>query len=1129
VKRLLRVDRRTAGRARWLPRVIALALALGIWSAVPAAASGATYYVDTASIGGPCSDSYTTAQANTITTPWCTLDRAASAVVGGDTVQVRAGTYAALIRNWFAPSSMVTFAGYQSERPVVMGLAMGLQGGTLSQNFSFQFMKFTGGVDYVNFANADFSHNEIAISPATSNCDPSTQVCASNGFHAGPPGSNLTFSNNYVHNADIAFLTNQPGAYTPFQNFTIEDNVFADNGGVVMHINGSQNWLVKGNEFADNGIYSGIDQHVHPDAIHIVDSGDSLMFDSNYVHATSGVTNASGTLTAGRGFLFEPNPGGCSTTCFQQTNVTLQNNVITGDSNDFGIRLTGQVPGVRVINNTIWMNATGGRSNLHFASDAVGNAVVENNILRSFYVESSAETFTPEDYNVIVNRVSGAFTPAAGSHDLSSAPSFLAPTAPTWNLRLQPGSPGVDAADSTVAPTLDADRNTRVTSSDPVPDMGAFELAHASSPAVVTGSASGVTQTGATLNGTVNPEGQATTYYFEYGTTTSYGSTTSTGSLGADSTDDQVSAAVSGLQSSTTYDFRLVATNTTGTTYGGNQTFTTAASPPSATTDAATGMGPTAATLNGHVNPQGVATTYHFDYGTTTSYGTSVPVPEGSAGSDRNDHAVSYSLTGLASSTTYHYRVVATNSAGTTNGADSTFTTPAAASYSSVVIGDGPVSYWKLRETSGTSAPDSVGTHPGTYTGGFTQKVPGPLSGDPGVLLNGTSGFVSVPYSAALNPSQWSAEGWFYTTAFNASDSMSVINSRLPSTAGKKGYDMGLTSTGRPYVTVGDGSASHDVIAASAVSVNAWHHEVATYDGTSVRLYLDGQLIGGPTPYGYTPQTTDPLAIGSMNTGANGQYFPGVVAHAAVYNKALTATQIQTHYSTGAAGFTTPSASSYSSRVVGDGPVSYWKLRETSGTVAPDSVGSHPGTYAGGFTQKAPGALSGDPGVLLNGTTGFVSVPYSAALNPALWTAEAWIYTTAFNASDSMSVINSRWTTGSLKRGYDMGLAFATGCPYVTIGDGSTYHDVIAPTPPSLNAWHHEVATYDGTSVRLYLDGQLVAGPTAYGYSPQTTTPLAIGSMNTGANGQFFSGEIAHAAVYNKALTASQVASHFGG
>jgi Glycosyl hydrolase family 26 len=106
--------------------------------------------------------------------------------------------------------------------------------------------------------------------------------------------------------------------------------------------------------------------------------------------------------------------------------------------------------------------------------------------------------------------------------------------------------------------------------------------------------------------------------------------------------------------------------------------FATTPGAPTVTTTAATGVAATAAVLNGTVNPRTAATTYQFEYGTTTSYGTAVPATPGSAGSGSAAVAESYSLAGLTASTTYHYRLNATNSFGTTHGADQAFTTTSA-------------------------------------------------------------------------------------------------------------------------------------------------------------------------------------------------------------------------------------------------------------------------------------------------------------------------------------------------------------------------------------------------------------------------------------------------------------------
>jgi hypothetical protein len=195
-------------------------------------------------------------------------------------------------------------------------------------------------------------------------------------------------------------------------------------------------------------------------------------------------------------------------------------------------------------------------------------------------------------------------------------------------------------------------------------------------PSVSTGSATGVTATSATLNGTVNPNGSATSWHFEYGTTTAYGQTTPAQNAGSGTSNLGVSATVASLQAGKTYHFRIVATSTGGTSAGADATFSTpapGASPPAVTTSPATGITGNGAKLNGKVNPNGAATTWFFEYGTTTGYGTKTPVKN--AGNGTKASNVNATVGGLSASTTYHYRLVATNPSGTTDGADQTFTT----------------------------------------------------------------------------------------------------------------------------------------------------------------------------------------------------------------------------------------------------------------------------------------------------------------------------------------------------------------------------------------------------------------------------------------------------------------------
>jgi hypothetical protein len=96
---------------------------------------------------------------------------------------------------------------------------------------------------------------------------------------------------------------------------------------------------------------------------------------------------------------------------------------------------------------------------------------------------------------------------------------------------------------------------------------------------------------------------------------------------------------------------------------------------PGAEANPASELTTTSATLNGTVNPEGQETTYHFEYGTTSSYGTDIPVPDATAGASTSEIAVSQRIAGLQSKTTYHFRLVSTSAGGTTNSGDRTFKT----------------------------------------------------------------------------------------------------------------------------------------------------------------------------------------------------------------------------------------------------------------------------------------------------------------------------------------------------------------------------------------------------------------------------------------------------------------------
>jgi len=188
-------------------------------------------------------------------------------------------------------------------------------------------------------------------------------------------------------------------------------------------------------------------------------------------------------------------------------------------------------------------------------------------------------------------------------------------------------------------------------------------------PTVTTDPATGVGVESATLNGTLNDQGAAPSDCgFEWGETDAYGNTTPTQSR---TTGQTFAQTITGLDPNKTYHFRAFATNPAGTSYGADRMFTTLVAVPTVTTDPASGVAVESATLNGTLDDQGVAASdCGFEWGLDTGYGTiTSPQTKGTG------ETFSQALGGLFPGTTYHFRAFATNSAGTSYGADRSFTT----------------------------------------------------------------------------------------------------------------------------------------------------------------------------------------------------------------------------------------------------------------------------------------------------------------------------------------------------------------------------------------------------------------------------------------------------------------------
>jgi hypothetical protein len=187
-----------------------------------------------------------------------------------------------------------------------------------------------------------------------------------------------------------------------------------------------------------------------------------------------------------------------------------------------------------------------------------------------------------------------------------------------------------------------------------------------------------VDEQSATMHGSFDPDGDETTYYFQYGATAGYGLTTPVqGPVGGSGKFD-ASAVISELPSGKTFHYRIVAKDSGGNITTGEDRVFRIASAPDVAGQVATNVTADSATLNARIDPVGYETVYYFEYGPTPSFGQKVPIDEGgepgeSIGSGSGFVPVTQDIANLQEGVTYYFRVVAENAWGKTESETTTF------------------------------------------------------------------------------------------------------------------------------------------------------------------------------------------------------------------------------------------------------------------------------------------------------------------------------------------------------------------------------------------------------------------------------------------------------------------------
>jgi PKD repeat protein len=297
-------------------------------------------------------------------------------------------------------------------------------------------------------------------------------------------------------------------------------------------------------------------------------------------------------------------------------------------------------------------------------------------------------------------------------------------------------------------------------------------------------------------------------------------------------------------------------------------------------------------TAHGAIDPENDSTGWYFEYGPTIDYGYRTPIR--ALGGGDSLQQVSAALPGLGAGRLYHYRLVAANGTGTTEGQDRVMVAGNrldSDEYRTAVLATpGLAAYWRLGELSGQSSAGQFGAGPGSFAGRYVLGQPGAHGalGDTSAGFDGTGGefFADGP---ALGDSG-TMEGWFRWRSGN-------VLMRDHSGSGDEGWILALGNTASLRYRVG-GTTYNAERPIGQVRDGAWHHLVATKDGGDAALYVDGERVDSGTG-------AESHAAGMpwhvMRNGSNDVFAAGEADEIALYSRALTSVEVKANYDRGRA------------------------------------------------------------------------------------------------------------------------------------------------------------------------------------------------------------------------------------
>jgi hypothetical protein len=263
---------------------------------------------------------------------------------------------------------------------------------------------------------------------------------------------------------------------------------------------------------------------------------------------------------------------------------------------------------------------------------------------------------------------------------------------------------------------------------------------------------------------------------------------------------------------------------------------------------------------------------------------------------------------------TYDPRLGATGSSGSSGSSVGSSTSSSsgagggggggASAYAALVLGDGPIGYWRLGEKSGITAKDELGAHPGTYVGAVQYGQPGAIAGEKDTAMLLDCGDTSVQVGDAFGfpgNARFTIEAWVSPTYLGSGHRRIASKEDPYAAGGRQGYMLFARSLADPKTGferwVND-SVQGAVYTTTALALDAYNYVVVTYDGVTLVLYLNNQIMDTQPASVPLVDHAGPFvwAAGSDPTFESGSHICAALDEVVVYDKALSPAQVDAHY-----------------------------------------------------------------------------------------------------------------------------------------------------------------------------------------------------------------------------------------